>query len=369
MTGNLGVYIHIPFCRSKCPYCDFFSFRAKKEEINAYVDILCDKIKMWGNKTDKIVDTVYLGGGTPSILGAESCCRIINTVKDNFKVTDDCEITIEANPSSGKFFDFKKAYDNGINRVSLGVQSVNENELKKLGRIHSREDVENTISLIKNSGIDNFSLDLMIGIPEQTTDSLKKSIDFCINSGAKHISSYMLKIEENTVFYNRRGNYIFPDDDLTADMYLFAVDYLSENGFRQYEISNFAKTGYESKHNNKYWLLDDYLGIGPAAHSMMDGKRFYYNRSVEDFKNDVIISDGTAGDLYEYIMLRLRLAEGIDIAQTEKAFGVKLSESFLKSIDLFCKNGFMKRCGDKCCFTPKGFLMSNSIIAELSNKI
>ena len=365
MSDTIGLYIHIPFCRSKCPYCDFFSMRGNETEYNEYVELMKSKIKIWGKKTDKKVDTVYFGGGTPSALGTERVCDLLDCVMNNFDIADNSEITLEVNPSSAKFFDFAAVKRHGVNRVSLGLQSADDNELKLLGRIHSLDDVKNTLSLIKSSGIENISLDLMLGIPEQTRESLRKSIDFCAESEVTHISSYILKIEEGTIFDKRRDNYKFPDEDATADLYLFAVEYLSEKGFKQYEISNFSKSGYESRHNLKYWNLDDYLGIGPAAHSCVDKKRFYYNRSIEDFKNDVIIDDGTGATGEEYILLQLRLAKGLEFDKYKEAYGESLSTDFFEKIDKYCKMGLMKLDEGSVSFTPRGFLVSNSIIADL----
>ena len=365
MNNSLGLYIHIPFCRSKCPYCDFFSMRSDKAGYEEYADVLKEKIRLWGKKTNKITDTVYFGGGTPSVLGTELLSDILSCIRNSFTVTDDAEITLEANPDSGKKLDFERLRALGLNRVSLGLQSANENEMKTLGRIHSLDDVKDTVSLIRKSGIDNISLDLMMGIPDQTKESLKNSIDFCADIGAKHISSYILKLEENTVFYNRRDKYSFPDEDETAELYIFAVDYLDKKGFKQYEISNFSIEGFESKHNTKYWKLDDYLGIGPAAHSFMDGKRFFYERSLQSFKNDVIIDDGKGGSAEEYIMLRLRLKEGLSINKCKEAFGDFSDKDFLKKIKKYSALGLMDYDGDKVSFTPKGFLVSNSILAEL----
>ncbi len=365
MSDTIGLYIHIPFCHSKCPYCDFFSIRGNKTDYSGYVNLLESKIKSWGKKIDKMVDTVYIGGGTPSILGAQLICYILDCVKNNFKVTDDAEITMEANPFSGKIFDFAEVKRHGVNRVSLGVQSANDNELKILGRIHSLDNVKNTLFLIKDGGIKNISLDIMLGIPEQTKESLKKSIDFCFDSGVTHISSYILKIEEGTFFHKHRERYDFPDEDTTADLYLFAVDYLAEKGFKQYEISNFSKKGYESKHNLKYWNLDDYLGIGPAAHSCVNKKRFYYNRSIEDFKNDDIVDEGAGASRKEYIMLRLRLTEGLYFEKYKEVYGELPSKDFFSKTDKYCKMGFMKTDGKSVSFTPSGFLLSNSIIADL----
>jgi oxygen-independent coproporphyrinogen-3 oxidase len=360
MSNKLGLYIHIPFCRSKCPYCDFFSKRANYNDYTDYAKSVRDKLIIWSEKTDKEIDTVYFGGGTPSVVGADIICDIINCIKEYFILSDNAEITMEANPASGRFFDFAKVYNSGVNRVSLGLQSANNNELKQLGRIHSADDVVSAVNLIRSSGINNISLDLMIGIPEQTTESLKYSIDFCSQLDVQHISSYMLKIEQGTVFDKKRDKYNFPDDDKTADLYLFSVDYLNEKGFEQYEISNFCKKGYESRHNLKYWKLEEYLGIGPSAHSFMDGRRFYYESSIEGFKNNNIIDDGIGGNIEEYIMLGLRLKEGIDITIPE----AKLSGEILRKSEKLIKSGLMELNNGHLSFTKEGFLVSNSIIAD-----
>ncbi|MCH5304148.1 MAG: radical SAM family heme chaperone HemW [Ruminococcus sp.] len=365
MSNSIGIYIHIPFCRSKCPYCDFFSMRGNSDDYNKYVNVLKAKIKNWGKKIDKHVDTIYFGGGTPSVIGADLICEILESIKNNFYVCEDAEITMEANPASGKFFDFEKAKKHGINRVSLGIQSANSEELKMLGRLHSLEDVKSTIELIKNSGIKNISLDVMLGISMQTKESLKETLDFCIKSDIKHISSYILKIEENTLYYKKKDRYHFPDDDLTSELYLYAVEYLNKNGFNQYEISNFSRQGFESKHNLKYWNLKDYLGIGPAAHSFINGKRFYYERNFEDFANDVIKDEGIGGSEEEYIMLKLRLKSGLDVKEFEEVFGHELSENFFKKVNLYKKTGFIDVSDNIISFTPKGFLVSNAILADL----
>lgn len=365
MSNSIGLYIHIPFCRSKCPYCDFFSMRGNQEKYQQYVDILKNNIRVWSKKINKTVDTIYFGGGTPSVLGAEALCDILDTVKNHFNVSKNCETTFEVNPSSSLFFDFKKAKDVGFNRVSVGLQSANEAELRSLGRTHSKADVISTIELIKNAGINNISLDLMIGIPDQTIDSLKESIDFCIDMDIQHISSYILKIEENTVFYKRQEKLNLPDDDATSDLYLFAVKYLEQNGFKQYEISNFSKEGYESKHNLKYWKLDEYLGLGPGAHSYVNKRRFYFDRSMENFKNDIITDDGIGGTKEEYVMLKLRLAEGISIDEFEKVFGRESVKDFNEKIRLYVEQGLMVNNQNKIAFTPKGMLVSNAILSDI----
>ncbi len=365
MSDNLALYIHIPFCRGKCPYCDFFSLRGDTQDYNSYIVSLKEAIIYWSEKIDKKVDTIYIGGGTPSVLKAEQVADIINTIKSHFKVTENAEITMEANPKSALNFDFSIVKEAGLNRMSLGIQSANKNELKILGRAHNNDDIKATVKNIKSSGINNISLDLMLGIPEQTIESLKNSIDFCCGLDVEHISVYILKIEENTYFYNNRDKYNFPDEEATADLYLFAVDYLEQKGFNQYEISNFSKTGYESKHNLKYWNLEDYLGIGPAAHSFLNGKRFYYNRSIEDFSNNKIIDDGTGGNESEYIMLQLRLTKGLNLDKYKEAFGEYPDKDFFDKVKKYCNLGFMSYDNNTIKFTKNGFLLSNSILSEL----
>lgn len=364
MHNSLGLYIHIPYCCSKCPYCDFFSMRGTDGDYASYVNILKDKIKYWSEKTDNLVDTVYIGGGTPSVLGTDMLCEILTCISENFQVANDAEITIEVNPASGKFLDFGKLAEHGVNRVSVGMQSADEKELKLLGRIHSREDVKNTVELIKSAEIYNISLDVMMGTPEQTKESLKSTLDFCCELDITHISSYILKIEENTFYAKNYERYSFPGDDETAELYLFAAEYLDKLGYKQYEVSNFSRAGFESKHNIKYWKLNDYLGIGPSAHSCMNGKRFFYDRSVEDFEKNIIYDEGEAGSIEERIMLGLRLKEGINPNELKEAFGT-LPEGFERNIEKYIKSGFMSKSGNRVFFTPQGFLVSNTIIADL----
>ncbi len=366
MSNSVGLYIHIPFCRSKCPYCDFFSVRKNTQaEFDNYIKLLVDKILYWAQKVNEVVDTIYIGGGTPSVIGAENICKILDTIKENFNVTDDCEITMEVNPATGKFFDFNLVAKHGINRVSIGLQSANENELKALGRLHNVDDVNNTLELVRKAGIINISLDLMMGISQQTKESLKNSINFCVNKNVTHISSYILSIEENTHFYKIKDELDLPDDDIISELYLYAVDYLKKKGYNQYEISNFSKSGFESNHNTRYWKLKDYIGIGPSAHSCYNGKRFYYPLSFDDFEKNIIVDDGVGGTEEEFIMLGLRLCQGININEYEKTFGKEISKGFLDKVIKYQNLGLMEIQNDCIRFTPHGFLLSNSILSDL----
>lgn len=365
MFNLIGLYIHIPFCKSKCPYCDFYSSRGTENEYTRYTAIIEKKIEMWSKKINKHVATIYFGGGTPSILGAEKLCRILDAVKKNFYVADDAEITVEVNPDSGKKIDFEKMRKCGFNRISVGMQSAVGSELKSLGRIHTAEEARLTVNQARSMGFNNISLDLMMGIPNQTIQSLKKSIEFCKSCEVNHISSYILKIEENTHFHRMKDKLLLPDDDYQAELYLKGVELLESLGYKQYEISNFAKPGFESRHNINYWKCGEYIGIGPSAHSFYEGKRFFYSRSMKDFENDVIIFDCEGGSEEEFIMLSLRLKNGLIFNEFNERFGHPIPHAFIKKAEFFKKAGFMEIDDNKIFFTPKGYLVSNTIISEL----
>ncbi len=362
MTDSVGLYIHVPFCNGKCPYCDFYSVLPENETVNKYVDALCREI----DKANSVYDTVYFGGGTPSLIGSDNIAKIMSRIRR----TPDCEATLECNPSDtgaeNSVFDFSVVAKSGINRISMGLQSADDAERKILGRRGGCGDVERAIRRAKEGGIDNISLDLMLGIPNQTEESLKKSVEFCKNSGAKHISAYILKIEESTPFYKIKNTLDLPDEDETCDLYLKAVSLLEEAGFHQYEISNFSKKGYESKHNLKYWRCEEYLGIGAAAHSFINGKRFYYERSVEDFINGKSpVADGLGGDGEEYIMLALRLSEGLVFENFRNRFGYDLPQNIINKAKELEKHALVKVTENSLSLTVNGFLVSNSVISTL----
>lgn len=365
MSDNIGVYIHIPFCRSKCYYCDFFSGKAKEEDFDKYTALLKERIKYWGNISKETVSSVYIGGGTPSILGAERLCDILTAVEKSFKVSSEAEITVEVNPESGKSLDFNKLRKVGFNRISIGMQSSHEFELKALGRIHSPEDVRITVKAAKDGGFKNISLDIMMGIPNQTLTSLKKSIDFCAFCGVTHVSSYILKIEPGTKLYSEKEKLSLPSEDETAELYLSAVDYLERLGYNQYEISNFAVPTFESRHNTLYWKCGEYIGIGPSAHSFYKGKRFHYERDTKQFAENITVEDGTGGNEEEYIMLSLRLKTGLVFKEYEERYNKVLSPVFKSKIKKYTETGFLEGDDNHVCFTPKGFLVSNSIICDL----
>lgn len=361
---KIGVYIHVPFCKSKCPYCDFYSMRSDEIGFDDYTMCVVESMEQWTDKLDREADTLYLGGGTPSLIGGRNIAFIVRRAKELFGV--DGEITVECNPSAVEDDFFNTVATAGVNRISLGMQSAIDDERKKLGRTADKNKIEECIKKARQAGIDNISLDLMIGVPNQTEESLLQSAEFCIQMNVPHVSAYMLKLEEGTFFYKNADKLNLPDDDKTTDMYLALGEFFEKNGLRNYEISNFARSGFEGKHNLKYWNCGEYLGIGPAAHSFIDGKRFYYPRDLEYFKSGKNpIDDGFGGDEEEYIMLRLRLADGIIFDDFEKRFGKKISPAILKKSQELEKAGFMRTDEKSISLTRKGFLISNSIITEL----
>lgn len=343
MNEKSGLYFHIPFCKNKCPYCDFYSNVYNKDSAENYTDsLICEIGKYSGS-----FDTVYFGGGTPSIVEPELIEKIMLSAREKLDIDRDSEITIECNPSKDLSDAFKLYKKAGINRVSLGMQSAVDKERFALGRVAGKNQVEKAILDARNAGIENISLDLMIGTPKQTLDSLDETFDFIDKMNVQHISAYMLKIEEGTRFYEIEDRLDLPDDEITSQMYLKTIKCLYELGFEQYEISNFAKPNYQSRHNNKYWELVPYLGIGKSAHSFWGGKRFYYDEKFN------LVDDGIGGAIDEKIMLGLRLTKGIEKSLVKKPY------------EQFVKMGLMTDLGDRIALTPNGMLVSNTIINEL----
>ncbi len=366
-----GIYIHIPFCKSKCPYCDFYSYRCKNEEQTAYTHALLNEITTLSRVRDFVkkpfkADTLYLGGGTPSVLSGEELYKIITCTREKFSIFDDAEITVECNPNSDIEAILPYLLNAGVNRVSLGLQSAVDKERKILGRASGKERVSTVIQLLKESGITNISLDVMLGIPFQTEESLNETLDFVTQSGVPHISAYMLKIEEGTHFHKYYDRYDFPDDEKTVEFYNQCADTLEKEGFVHYEISNFAKNGFESRHNTKYWKLENYLGIGPGAHSCIDGKRFYFESDTEGFiKGKKAIFDCSGGDCEEYIMLGLRMKTGIKLSELKELYGEKPLIKIKEKAPFLKEQGLVDFDDERISLTRKGYLLSNSVIGEL----
>lgn len=367
MQDNLGIYIHVPFCdKEKCPYCDFYSVIADNDIKEKYIAAVRKDLEVRAVKvSDRIVDTVYFGGGTPAMIG-DGLARILDTVHENYNLTPDAEITFEANPAGitpDLLFKLRKT---GFNRLSLGMQSAVPEELILLGRRHKPDDVARTIKEARSAGFENISLDLMLCVPRQTHQSMMTSIDFAESLKPEHISAYLLKIEQGTRYFNIRDILNLPNDDIQADMYLEACTALEKRGYIQYEISNFAKPGFESRHNLKYWDCDEYLGFGPAAHSYYKGQRFYYPRSLENYINGgQPVPDGKGGTLEEYIMLRLRLREGLFEKELKSRYNIDFSIFGDKKLSKFKSAGLLNFKNGQISLTQKGFIVSNSVIGGL----
>lgn len=362
----LGIYIHVPFCVKRCGYCAFCSSVASASEISRYSAALIRNIRAAGGR-GLCADTVYFGGGTPSLLSGWDFSAILSALRESFDISPGAEITVEANPETVDFSKLAEYKSAGANRISFGVQSGIDNELSALGRVHDFKKAAEAVSAAKSAGITNISCDLMLGIPRQTLSSLAESIDSVCSLGITHLSAYMLKIEEGTAFDCPEIRALAPDDDTVADMYLYAVKALSERGFKQYEISNFSLPGFESRHNLKYWTGEPYLGFGPSAHSFFGGKRFFVPPDIKAFiespLQETALEDDSPDLLEEYILLGLRLSGGISLEKLASFGGSK--ERFLKAAEPFVSAGMMKLSGDSAALTTKGFLVSNGVIFAL----
>lgn len=369
---SLGLYIHIPFCRTKCLYCDFCSFVSRDEsEREAYVCALLNEIEARGTK-EYLVDTVYFGGGTPSLLSVEQVARILCAVRENFALCEDVEITLECNPithlDDGREY-FSALRSLGVNRLSIGIQSAVDEELKLIGRRHTFDEAKWTFLCARESGFENVSVDLMFGIPSQTMESLEFSIASLLSLNPEHISIYSLQLEEGTALYRLRKRYDIPDDDTVANMYECVVSLMKKAGYSHYEISNFAKEGRESRHNSKYWRLDEYLGLGLAAHSDFSGKRIENTCDMDDYLagryilGEQFISQNERE--LEFLMLGLRTSVGISKSEFFVRFGIDFDEKYGKKIEKFEKMGYFLQNGDRVFLNERGFEVSNAILSEL----
>ncbi len=372
----LGIYIHVPFCRSKCNYCDFYSIPCKDDALmDSYLDAVCAHIKEAGALAPGYrVDTIYFGGGTPSYFGGDAIAIIMTAIRRNFDVATDAEITFECNPDSVTDKLLHRMRAEGFNRVSMGVQDDHDDMLKKLGRPHTYAQSVAAFQRIRKAGFRNVSLDLMYGLPGQTLQDWRDTLENVLKMNPEHFSCYGLKLEEGTKLYEIKDVINIPDDDTQADMYLAAVDMLRERGFRQYEISNFARKGLYSRHNFKYWTGGEYLGFGPSASSDFAGKRFTIVSDLHSYINGI----RTGGDIMaemeeiplreragEYIMLRLRTSAGLSPEEYERTFMLPFAPLEAKLEKLRAYGRAEQSSDGRWSLTPKGYLVSNDIISEL----
>ena len=371
----LGIYVHIPFCRSKCEYCDFYSIpEASEEWMDEFLKAVRTHIREAGPQAPAYrVDTVYFGGGTPSYLGADRLAAILSTIRESFDVDPEAEITFEANPDSVNPKLLRRLYREGFNRVSLGVQCDDDAILEQLGRPHTYEDAQEAVRMIRKAGFRNLSLDLMFGLPGQSTDSWLNTLSNVLDLKPEHISCYGLRVEEATPLQKYYHLLDIPDDDLQADMYLCAVELLKKRGYHQYEISNFSRRGKHSRHNLKYWTGKEYLGFGPKASSDFAGKRFEIVDSLRQYVEGIFNHEQVLRHVHEipqrerageYFITRLRTTVGITRKEFESTY--LLSFDPMEDILEQCFNSGHAIClNDRWRLTPEGMLLSNTILVNL----
>lgn len=384
---EVGIYVHIPFCKHKCYYCDFISFADKNSLIEEYIKWLKYEIKEVGqgnrldyeNKLDDLVlvKTIYIGGGTPSFIESKYITEILKTIEENFVVDEDAEITMEMNPGTVDENKLKDYYNCGINRLSIGLQETNNALLKEIGRIHTYEDFEHTYSLARNVGFKNINVDLMLGLPNQNILDLENSINKILDLDPEHISVYSLILEENTVLKNKvdQGILTLPEDEMERKMYYTVKNMLENNGYIHYEISNFAKKGFESKHNLDCWSQKEYMGFGAAAHSYTNNFRFSNIENIEEyinnFKNnkeeDNLIfheKQNRESKMKEYMMLGLRKIEGVNIQQFKNKFVENPIFIFRKEIEKLVNEELLEVDGNFIKLTKKGLDLANLVWEE-----
>lgn len=389
-----GVYLHIPFCKSRCSYCDFATDVYRSDDaVQRYVNALCREIKLdlpalAGGKPAEVnpnktnspaayaagsdIDTIYFGGGTPSLLAPKKVERILNAVNGTFSVVAHSEITMEMNPATVTSEKLEAYRSLGVNRASFGVQTFNDRHLKLLARGHDANDARETFKLLRGAGFNNISFDLIAGLPGQTLEDWKRNLDEALSMEPDHLSLYLLEIHEGTPIAEqiKSGRRPMPDEDLAAEMYEMMIDGLKSAGYEQYEISNFAKPGFESRHNTKYWRLEPVYGFGVSAHSF-DGRDRYSNERDTAVYVSAIEANETAevfreeiNAASEFVFLGLRLNRGIDFAEYEQKFGQDLLERYTKELNGLKANGLIENGSGAVRLTRKGMLFSNEVFAE-----
>ena len=373
---TLGIYIHIPFCRSKCDYCDFYSLAGREDRMDAYQKALLAHIAETAPLAQGIpVDTIYFGGGTPSFYGDKRLRELLAAIRKQFQVAENAEITLEANPDSVDLKSLRRLRKAGFNRISIGMQSACPEELAAIHRPHTAKQVDEAVAAAKKARFKNLSLDLIYGLPGQTMDSWKATVEHALSLIPQHLSCYGLKVEEGTPLAARvaEGEQL-PDDDTQADLYLWTVGRLQRAGLPQYEISNFAKPGFESRHNLRYWLTKSYIGFGPGAHSDFGGRRYSFVRDLDGYI-DGVLRGGAIIDSEElipqrerggeYLMLRLRTARGIEEWEYRGNYFMDFAP-LERRLEEFQTQGWAKKTEEgRWRLTPRGFLVSNQLIGDL----
>ena len=374
---ELGIYIHIPFCKQKCFYCDFCSFANKNEMQEKYVEAVINEIKNITHKEKYTVTTIYFGGGTPSILNPEYIKNILQEIESSFEILDDAEITIEINPGTVNEEKLKKYKEYGINRLSIGLQSTNDKILKKIGRIHDYKQFEETFFYARKCGFKNINIDLMIGLPTQAVEDVKQTLEKIIQKNPEHISVYSLIIEEGTIIEKmiNENKLQLPDEETERIMYWTVVNELKENGYNQYEISNFSKKTYESKHNTNCWKQKQYIGLGTSAHSYLNKKRYSNTNNIEEYikniqennisKNITIHEEQTEeSTMNEYMLLGLRMIQGININEFKQKFKTDPTIKYKKILEKLQKENLIQITKTSIKLTKHGIDFGNIVWEE-----
>ena len=362
-----GLYIHIPFCKKKCNYCDFNSYCGLDDMHEAYFSCI-EKEVLQTAKDGIVFDTVYIGGGTPTVPDNKYLVNLIKNIKN---ITSDAEVTVECNPGTVSLEDLKRLKSSGANRLSIGLQSTDDKELEFLGRIHTLAQFEECFYNAREAGFDNISIDIMFGLPNQTIETFKKTLKKAAGYESEHISCYCLKVEKGTPFAAMKLN--LPDDDKIADMYDYCVEFLNDKGYELYEISNFSKNGKRSKHNTKYWLLEDYMGIGAGAHSFYENKRFSKIRGVKEYINEISKGKDAIANIEnitetekmsEFMFLGLRMADGVSEEKFKEMFLKDIFDVYRAPLEKYLKMGVLKREKGRIFIKPQFLYVSNNILSD-----
>ena len=372
MNKPLGLYIHLPFCLKKCGYCDFCSFPAVSEaQMARYTEALCAELAHNAPKAEgRAVDTVFFGGGTPTLLPLPLFEKLISTLYRLYPVTADAEITVEANPASADKGKLQRLRELGVNRLSIGVQSLSDGELSLLGRVHTAEEAKAFYADAIAAGFSNINLDLMYAIPSQTVESFAKTLDTALALSPSHLSVYSLILEEGTPFYQKKESLPLPDEDEEEGMRQLLLQKMAAAGYGRYEISNFAKEGYACRHNLHYWRNEEYLGFGVAAYSYFDGIRYGNGKDMAAYIASPLSARAEEERLtdtdraYEYVLTRLRLCEGISLSAYRSLFGIDFAKRHRALLERFAKGGLLKMEGDRLFLTDEGMNLSNSILVS-----
>ena len=376
MKKEFGIYIHIPFCVRKCLYCDFLSFACDKDAQERYMEALYKEIKAFSRHLGEIeVSTVFIGGGTPSVVDTALLERVIEVLKENYSVKADAEITMELNPGTVTADSLKKYKAMGINRLSMGLQAWQDRLLKTLGRIHTAEKFKESFLLAREEGFDNINVDIMLSLPGQTMDDVKETFENVSSLSPEHISAYSLIVEDGTPFKDmfESGKFEEIDEDFDRNIYRFSCEMLEKNGYKRYEISNFAKKGFESRHNSLYWRTDEYIGFGLGAHSYFNGERYHNTADMERYialsedhesiKEDV--EKLTKEDkISEFMFMGLRMDEGVKKSVFKERFDVDMNDIYSEIIIKYKDMGMIEDMGDSIHLTDKGIDVSNVIFSE-----